>query len=63
MDSTKKRTRQNSECQITRFVRFLYLRLDFCPRLFCIFINEKKSDSNELKNAGTILGQVREFIV
>ena len=29
----KKRTRQNSECQITRFVRFLYLGLDFCPRL------------------------------
>ena len=30
----KKRTKQNSKFQITRFVRFLYLRLDFCPSLF-----------------------------
>ena len=30
----EKRTKQNSDYQKTSFVRFLYLRLDFCPRLF-----------------------------
>ncbi|OHS92577.1 hypothetical protein HMPREF3249_05200 [Streptococcus sp. HMSC36C04] len=38
-----KRTKQNSDCQKTSFVRFLYLRLDFCPILFFteIFLNRK----------------------
>ena len=36
IDETKKRTRQNSECQKTSFVRFLYLKLDSCPELLQI---------------------------
>ena len=30
----EKRTKQNSDYQKTNFVRFLYLRSDFCPSLF-----------------------------
>ena len=33
INQIKKRTRRNSECQKTSFVRFLYLGLDFCPGL------------------------------
>ena len=32
----EKRTKQNSDYQKTSFVRFLYLRSDFCPSLFII---------------------------
>ena len=48
---------QSSECQITCFVRFLYLRLDFCPRLFSynelkdVFFNSNK----DTKNKGIVL--------
>ena len=34
----KKRTKQNSDYQKTSFVRFLYLRSDFCPSLDSILI-------------------------
>ncbi len=34
----EKRTKQNSDYQKTSFVRFLYLRSDFCPRLSMISI-------------------------
>ena len=33
----EKRTKQNSDYQKTSFVRFLYLRLDFCPSLFLLW--------------------------
>ncbi len=32
----KKRTKQNSDYQKTSFVRFLYLRSDFCPSLIIL---------------------------
>lgn len=33
VNEIKKRIRKNSDCQKTIFVRFLYLKLDFCPKL------------------------------
>ena len=38
----EKRTKQNSDYQKTSFVRFLYLRSDFCPKLLnCLWIVEQ----------------------
>ena len=42
----EKRTKQNSDYQKTSFVRFLYLRSDFCPSLFCPLFNLKRIDLN-----------------
>ncbi len=40
----KKRTNQDSDCQKTGFVRFLYMKSDYCPDLFAI-IHDTRSDS------------------
>ena len=42
----EKRIKQNSDFQKTSFVRFLYLRSDFCPSLFCPLFNLKRIDLN-----------------
>ncbi|MDQ8775521.1 hypothetical protein, partial [Streptococcus ruminantium] len=44
----KKRTNQDSDCQKTDFVRFLYMKLDYCPNLFLRhFIEIAKSGFKE----------------
>ena len=35
----EKRIKQNSDCQKISFVRFLYLRSDFCPSLFLLLFH------------------------
>ena len=42
---------RNSEYQITRFVRFLYLRLNFCPRLF-ILVSQRRVLSHLINQVG-----------
>ena len=61
----EKRTKQNSDYQKTSFVRFLYLRSDFCPSLHSLFwfLGEKiAKKQEEQKNVSSDKMNFRSFI-